>query len=185
MAWLNCTPEKREKSRRAEYTEGSPYLDLLLLSSYEQALVNYWVEAGQVTQTANGPVPITWAEIKAWVEQFHSEQYVEWVEPRRPLRLDGIPDERYRHKPTPLLVTQCTLTDWELQMIKTMSQEYVIELSNNSIDAPCPKEIDIEELTVEEKLDNSKAMGASLKAMFGVVRSSAKIPAVEAAPNNT
>lgn len=71
-------------------------------------------------------------------------------------------------------------------MIKRMSQEYVAEYFNNAVDAPCPKEIYIDDLSVEEKLDNSKAMGESLKAMFGVNKSSAKkIPAVEAAINNT
>ena len=173
-------PDKKEKNRRAEYTEGSPYLDLLPLSSYEQSLLNYWVDAGQVSHTSNGPMPITWAEIQAWANQFHSEQYVEWVESPKPLRSDGLPDERFRTKLTPLLVKQCTLTDWELQTIKKMSQEYVAEFFNKAVDAPCPKEVHMDELTVEEKLDNSKALGDSLKAMFGVRKSSAKIPAVEA-----
>lgn len=161
-------------------------MELPFLRQYEQSIVNHWVESGQVSQSANGPTPLTWAEIKAWADQFHSEQYIEWVEPARPLRSDGLPDERFRVKPIPLLAKQCTLTDWELQMIKRLSQEYVAEYFNNAVDAPCPKEIYIEDLSVEEKLDNSKALGDSLKAMFGVRKSSAKKPpAVEAAINNT
>lgn len=170
MGWLNCTPAQKDKSRRQEYVEGSPYLELPFLSSYEQNLVSYWVDAGQVTHTANGPVAITWGEIKDWAELFHSEQYVEWVVPPLPARIDGLPDERFRSKPIPLLAKQCTLTDWELQMIKRMSQEYVNEFANTAVDAPCPKEVVIEDLAEEDKLANAKAMKDTLKSMFGVVK---------------
>jgi hypothetical protein len=152
-------------------------LELPFLHDVEQTLVGYWIEAGQVTHTANGPTAITWGEVCAWADKFHSEQYVEWVEHPRPLRSDGLPDERFKEIRTPLLATQCTLPDWVLQAIKRMSQEYVGEFFNNSPSAPCPKEVIIDELTEDDKLANAKAFKSSFMSMFGK-----KTPAVEAVP---
>lgn len=149
-------------------------MDFPFLSSYEQTLVNYWVEAGQVSHTANGPVAITWGEIDAWVRRFHTEQYVEWVERPRPSRVDGLPDERYKPVVTPLLASQCTLLDWELQMIRKMSQEYVSEYFQTDPSRPCPKEIILDDITEDDKLANANSFEAALKSMFGAE----KVPAV-------
>lgn len=172
-------PNKKEVPRRDEYTEGSPFLDLPFLTSYEQTLVNYWVEVGQVAQTTNGLAPIPWSEIQAWAKQFYTEQYIEWVEHPRPLRADGLPDERYKEIRTPLLATQCILTDWELQMIKRMSSEYVAEYSCNDPSRPCPKEIIVDDLSEDDKLANAKSIREGFKSLFGAN----KTPAVEAVPN--
>lgn len=167
MGWLNAIPEKKDRPRREEYVEGSPETELPFLSRYEQALVNYWVECGMATSTSGGIAPITWNEVDAWARRFHSEQYVEWVEPTRPLRYDGLPDERFRVKPIPLLTTQCTLTDWELQTIKRMSQEYVSEYSQTDPNRPCPKEIIPDEITDDDKLAAANSVTAALKSLFG------------------
>jgi hypothetical protein len=167
MGWLDCTPEGKETSRRASYAEGSPLKELPFLSSYERTIAGYWLEAGQVTQTANGPVTITWDEIDAWARRFYTEQYVEWVEQPRPIRSDGMADERYKVVTVPVTLTQCVISDWELQAIRRMSAEYVAQFSDRSPFAPCPKEINIEDMTEEEKIDNSKVIADSLKLMFG------------------
>lgn len=175
MGWLNVTPEKQDKPRREQYTEGSPQLDLPFLSSYEQTLVGYWIETGQVTSLGTGLSPLTWTEIDAWANRFHTEQYVEWVEPPRPLRSDGLPDERFRSRPTPLLTTQCLLTDWELQMIKRMSSEYVSAYSDTNPNTPCPKEISLDDLTKDDKIANANVVTSELMKLFGNTP-----PAVEA-----
>lgn len=154
-------------------------MDLPLLSSYEQTLVNYWLDCGTATPTSGGLTPITWSEIRAWASQFYTEQYIEWVEHPRPLRSDGLPDERYKPIITPLLATQCTLTDWELQMIKKMSQEYVSEYSCNSPSRQCPKEVFEEDLTEDDKLANANA----IEDAFNVLFSNNNTPAVEAVTN--
>lgn len=154
--------------------------ELPFLSDYEQSLVRYWIESGQVSQTANGPIPLTWVEIDAWANRFYSEQYIEWVEHPRPLRSDGLSDKRCKTVTTPVAVTQCTLTDWELQMIKRMSQEYVSEYSQNDPSRPCPKEVVIDDLTEDDKLANANAFESAFKSLFG---SADKVPAVEAVNN--
>jgi hypothetical protein len=179
VAWLNVTPDKHDKSRRDSRIEGSPETELPFLTQYEQTLVSYWIEAGQVTSLGTGLAPLTWAEIQAWAKQFYTEQYVEWVEPPRPLRADGQPDERFRARPIPLLATQCVLTDWELQMIKRMSQEYVAEYSQNDPSRPCPKEVILDDITEDDKLANANAFESAFKSLFGAD----KVPAVEAVNN--
>lgn len=155
-------------------------MDLLHLSSYEQTLVNYWTECGTAISTSGGLSPITWNEVDAWAKRFYTEQYVEWVEPPRPLRLDGLPDERHRKKPIPLLTTQCLLTDWELQMIRRMSQEYVAAYANTDPLAPCPREVILEDLTIDDKLANANAFLSAAMSLFG---NTEKSPAVEAVSN--
>lgn len=149
------------------------------MCSYEHTLVNYWLECGTAVSTSGGLAPIPWSEIVAWSDKFYSEQYTKWVEHPRPLRSDGLADERYKEIRTPLLATQCVLTDWELQMIKRMSSEYVAEYSCNDPSRPCPKEVFVDELSEEDKLANAKSIREGFKSLFGAN----KTPAVEAVPN--
>lgn len=172
--------DKKDKPRREEYTEGSPQRELSFLSSYEQTLVSYWVDAGQVSQTANGLAPLTWSEIDAWARRFHTEQYVEWIDHPRRLTRGGAPDKRYKNIQSPLLATQCTLLDWELQMIKRMSQEYVHEYSQTDPSRPCPKEIIFDDITEDAKLANANSFETAFKSMFGKAD---QVPAVEAVNN--
>lgn len=174
LGWLNAIPEKGDKSRREERVKGSPETEIPFLSSYEQTLVAYWIEAGQVTSLGTGLAPLTWVEIDAWAKRFYTEQYVEWVEHPRPMRSDGMPDERYKVVTTPILVTQCILTDWELQTIKRMSQEYVAEYSQTDPSRPCPKEIVVGDITEDDKLANANTVTTALKSLFGAD----KVPAV-------
>lgn len=167
MAWLSATPQKDEKPRRGQYLEGSPYLELPFLTSYEQTILGYWFEVGTAKQTGQGIVGLEWNEIVAWANQFYSEQYVEWVEHPRA-------SKRHKRQYTPLLLTQCTILDCELQIIKRMSEEYAAEYSAaTDPNRPCPKEIAVEELSEEEKLDNSNKIGESLVALFGASKSPA------------
>lgn len=151
--------------------EGSPAKELPFLTLYERNLVGYWIEAGFATQTANGPTSLTWAEIDAWARRFYTEQYIEWVEHPRPTRTDGLADERYKVVLTPIRTDQCVISDWELQMIRKMSSEYVAQWAEKSPYTPCPTEIDVEEMTEEAKRDNSDGVVKSLKAMFGAEQS--------------
>lgn len=120
-----------------------------------------WTEAGTVSQGAGGILSLEWESITAWANHFYSENYVEWVEH---------PKQSKRHKSvyTPLLLTQCTLLDSELQLIRKLSQEYCAEYSNASDPSwPCPKTIDREEITEDAAMANADALGEALKRMFG------------------
>lgn len=174
MAWLNATPEKAECPRRETYTEGSPYLELPLLSEYEQSLVGYWFEAGTVEQTGSGLTSLSWQEIVAWANQFYKQPYVEFVEhPRH--------SNRHKRTYTPVVIDQCALLDWELQMIKKLSQEYAAEYSQaSSPSRECPKVIFLDEVSEDDALANANAMADAFKTMFG---SDSSGPSVEVVKN--
>lgn len=152
-AWLNATPKDTEKPRRETYTQGSPYLEMAILSSYEQHILELWYKAGTVTQGANGIVPLPWDEIIAWANKFHSETYIQWVEhPRH--------SKRHKVAYSPVVHTECTLLDFELELIRRLSQEYCSGYAAAYEDIPCPKEVVLEDLSDEAKLENAEAMKA-------------------------
>lgn len=66
-------------------------------------------------------------------------------------------------------------------MIRKMSQEYVAEYSSNEPSRPCPKEVDVDDFTEDDKLANANAISDAFMSLF----SADKTPAVEAVPNNT
>lgn len=161
LAWLSATPKDKEQSRREMYSEGSPQLEMISLSPYEQHLLELWFECGTVTQGAGGLLPLEWDVIIKWANKFYSETYIEWVEH---------PKQSKRHKSvyTPVPITQCVLLDSELQVIRRMSQSYVSEYNEaNDSSRPCPKEIMIGDMTEEEALNNADAILQCALQMFG------------------
>lgn len=134
------------------YVEGSPYLDLPYLDPYESQLVSYWYEVGTVSQAGMGLAPLTWQELTAWADRMFSEDVVEWVKS---------PTKRWM----PIITKQHTLLDYELQIIRQLSQEYCSEYSQaSSPSRPCPKELSVAEV---DSLANSTAMGNAFLEMFG------------------
>ena len=153
MAWLAATPEKEEQPRRSKYMEGSPFLELITLTKYEDSLVNLWYEAGSVAQGANGLVSLEWDEIISWADKFFSEEITEYV-------YQG--DDQWRLE----TYKRHTLLDYELQLIKTLSQSYASEYSAGTDSSrPCPKEIVLDE---DDAAAESIRMGQALMEMFGV-----------------
>lgn len=136
------------------YAEGSPFLTPIELNEYESYLVGLWHEAGTVGQGGMGLAPLTWQEIVAWSDRFFTEESVEWVQS---------PSRRWM----PLLLYVPTLSDWELQTIRAMSQEYCAEASENSPSRPCPKEVVIEHVSKEDAYSESMKLKEALLEMFG------------------
>lgn len=68
IAWLSATPEGDKKSRGEslhEHGEGSPFLQLPdVEDSYY--LVKMWQHCGCVEMGNNGPMTLTWSEIRSW-----------------------------------------------------------------------------------------------------------------------
>lgn len=161
QAWLNATPKEAEKSRRASYTEGSPYLDVTPLSSYESWILELWYKAGTVGQGAHGLIPLSWEEITSWADRFYSETYIEWVEH---------PRISNRHKPvyTPIPIKQSTLLDEELEWIHRMSCEYSSEYAAaNDPNRECPVTIVLEDIPEEQAIQNADAIREAMIAQFG------------------
>lgn len=122
------------------------------MATYELSIIQKWHECGTVTQGANGLISLDWPQIESWASLFYTEEYVEWVEHPRP-------DKRYKLYYSPILLKQCTLLDCELQMIRKLSQEYAGEYALASDSArPCPKYIDIEDVSEEVAAANATAM---------------------------
>lgn len=67
----------------------------------------------------------------------------------------------------PLLSIVPTLSDWELQTIRALSQEYCAEASENDPMRPCPKTIYIEEISKEDAHAESMRLKEHLLEMFG------------------
>jgi hypothetical protein len=165
MAWLNASPKiegnKDSIPRRVSYVEGSPQLEMISLSAYEQHILEKWYEAGTVAQGAGGLLPLDWNTIIPWASHFYSEEYIEWVEHPRP-------DKRYKVQYTPVVMKQCTLLDAELQLIRRMSQDYANEYAEASDPArACPKEIIVEDVPEDVAMANANAMAEAFKQMFG------------------
>lgn len=146
------------------YVEGSPYLELCELTEYEKYLVSLWYESGAVSTNGMGVGALTWAELTCWADRFFSETYVEWVKS---------PTRRWM----PIALKQHTLLDYELHIIKFLSQEYASEYSAASDPKrQCPKEIDIEQ--VDGKAE-SVAMGNAFISLFGSTEQKAAIGIIE------
>ena len=145
------------------YQEGSPYLELIGLDEYEKHLVNLWYEAGAVGTSGMGVGALTWSELTVWADRFFSETYVEWVKS---------PTRRWM----PITVKQYTLLDYELHIIKFLSQEYASEYSQNDPKRPCPKEIDVGQV---DGVAESTAMGNAFISMFGSAEQKAAIGIIE------
>lgn len=142
---------------------------MIPLSEYEQHILELWYECGTVGQGAGGIIPLAWGEIISWANQFYTESYIEWVEhPRH--------SERHKRVYTPLLLTQCTLLDNELQLIRKLSQEYASEYALASDPArACPKTIELEDIEEDVAIANANAMEEAFKQMFGNQNASVEV----------
>lgn len=72
LGWLHATPKGSEKSRLASYHEISeehPLLEMPDVESDHAAgyLIGLLYEAGLMSSSGMGPVPISWSEISAWL----------------------------------------------------------------------------------------------------------------------
>lgn len=70
MAWLHAVPEGSKKSRLASYREqdeDSPFLKLPDIDETAEYLINLWQEAGLVSTSGTGIIPLTWVDINAWL----------------------------------------------------------------------------------------------------------------------
>ncbi len=65
LAWLSATPEGSENTHGESLPEGSPFLRLPELGS-SYYIISLWQDCGSVGQGSNGPVPLSWQEIRAW-----------------------------------------------------------------------------------------------------------------------
>lgn len=138
------------------YKEDSVFLVPVKLGTYANQIANMWKEAGTVTQGGMSTSTLTWVEIKAWADQFYSEDVIEWIEQ---------PRLKWARKTDllPVKVRRCSLSDYELLAIRKLSQEYSYELSCDDINRPCPLEIELEEV---DALAESSALEAAMAAMF-------------------
>jgi hypothetical protein len=119
------------------------------------------MQVGTVQQTSNGLVSLSWQEIIAWAKHFHREAVVEMIEhPRHSLR--------HKRTYTPVVIERCSLTDWELDQIKKISQEYVSEYSVASQPSrECPKPIFLDEVSEDAKVANARAIAEAMQ-MFNL-----------------
>lgn len=65
LAWLDAKPTGYKVTRRQQY-KGSPFLDLQP-EQYCAWVVNHALECGLYTSNGYGAMPISWAEIKAYL----------------------------------------------------------------------------------------------------------------------
>ena len=174
MGWLNANHESAKKPRRELYTQGSPYLQLPPLSDYEQNLVKYWFSCGTVQQTSAGLIPLDWPSIISWATYFHKRVDIEVVEHPRI-------DKRYKPTYSAVAVEGCNLTDWEIEQIRALSEEYVSEYSAAGSDEKreCPTPIFLDDITEDVALANANSIADGLKNLFG----HDSTPDVEAVPN--
>lgn len=173
LGWLRATPDKAEKPRGDTYTEGSPYLELPPLTAYEQSLVKHWYSCGTATQTSAGAVPLVWGEIIAWAKHLHKTIEVKVVEH---------PKKSSRHKSTysTVVLEGCSLTDWELEQIRLLSECYTSEVhAARDPQRECPKPIFLDEVSAEDATKNADAMADAFKTLFGADNT----PAVEMVRN--
>lgn len=153
MAWLNATPEKSEITRREMYSEDSPTVQPIDLTSYEAHLIALWHECGTISSNGMGISALPWEVISKWAELFYSENIIEFVE---------TPDKHY----APVIIKQLTLLDYELQIIRQLSQEYANEYSQASDKSrPCPKQVVVEEISKEDAFAESMRFK---EALFGI-----------------
>ena len=100
-----------------------------------------------------GITAVSWVEILAWADRFFSIEEVEWVKS---------PTNRWM----PIVTKQPTLLDYEIHILKFMSQEYSAEYAQASDKMrKCPIEIEVD--NIEVALRESTALGDALFAAFG------------------
>jgi len=113
-----------------------------------------------VAQGGMGLSPLDWTQIVAWSERMYSSDTVEWVKS---------PTKRWM----PVVTTQNTLMDYELQIIRQLSQEYCSEYSQaSSPQRSCPKELSTEEF---DSLENSNAINNAFIELFGSAEQRSKL----------
>lgn len=110
-----------------------------------------WQEAGSVGQGAGGLTPLAWSEVVSWSDKFYSEDSTEWVQS---------PTKRWM----PIVTKVCSLLDYELKIVRDLSQEYCSEYADTSLNKECPKHIEAEEV---DSMMESTALGDALLSLFG------------------
>lgn len=70
MAWLHATPEGAKKSRRETLLEGGEGSPLLTMPELNESayIIDLWHEAGTVASGGMGLSPLSWTEIKNWID---------------------------------------------------------------------------------------------------------------------
>ena len=114
-------------------------------------LVGLWQEAGSVGQGAGGLTPLAWAEVVLWSDKFYSEEYIEWVQS---------PTKRWM----PIISKTSSLLDYELKIVRDLSQEYCSEYADTDPHRECPKHVEAEEV---DSLMESTALGDAFMSLFG------------------
>ena len=78
-------------------------------------------------------------------------------------------DKRHKRQYTAVPVTQCTLHDAELQLIRKLSQEYCSEYHEATSESSraCPKDIVVEDIPEDVAVANADAMADAFKNFFG------------------
>lgn len=69
LAWLNAAPEGSKKSRLASYKEvdeNSQFLNMPELSGADY-IITLLFEAGLMSSSGMGPLPLSWQEIESWL----------------------------------------------------------------------------------------------------------------------
>lgn len=114
-----------------------------------------------LTQGGMGVTSLEWGEIRSWAELFHSDTYIEWCDNPETTADVVLP-------PSAIPVKQITLTDWELQQVKRLSEEYCSEYhAATEPSRPCPRDIFIEDVSDEVAMENAKAMAQGFRDLFG------------------
>ena len=114
---------------------------------------------GTVTQGGAVISPLSWEEIITWAKQMYAEDVLEWVE---------IPSKNKRKSFHPVVTRQLILLDYELLLIRQLSQEYAWELSQDDPMRKCPTDAEMSE---EDMIANGNAMEAAFIAMMGLAPS--------------
>lgn len=172
LAWLNAIPDGQKenpKPRRDLVSEA--HRELVDLDEYEQHLVKLWREVGSVSQGGMGVAPLAWEAILQWADKFYTTEKILYV----PRTIEKKIEKIVRGKPkvetetileqVPIVIKNCSLEDYELEIVMQLSREYCSEYHEASnAGKECPKEIFLDEVDAEENADE---ILKGLKAMFG------------------
>lgn len=169
MAWLSATPKEQEKPRREIVSQAQQ--ELVDLDEYEQHLVKLWREVGSVSQGGAGVAPLVWKEVIEWADKFYMQDVVITV-PKRTVKTS---ERWYRNKlrtetetiieDIPVVVKQCALEDYELDIVMQLSREYCNEYYEASDpNRACPKEIFLDEI---DGVANADAILEGFMSMWG------------------
>lgn len=80
------------------------------------------------------------------------------------------PDKRFKQQYHPILTTQQTLLDEEIEWLHKISCEYVAEYSASSSEEAnrdCPIHINIDDIPEEQALQNANELEKAMLQMFG------------------